>query len=70
MAFRFLGGSLSEDLDHPFSEFFGDGLVTPGSATTHEIEGDVQSARIGNISHMALLTDLRVYEQIKAWLAA
>ena len=70
MAFRFLGGSLSEDLDHPFSEFIGDGLVTPGSATTHEIEGDVQSARIGNISHMALLTDLRVYEQIKAWLAA
>ena len=70
MAFRFLGGSLSEDLDHPFSAFFGDGLVTPGSATTHEIEGDVQSATVANISHMALLTDVRVYEQIKAWLSA
>lgn len=69
IAFRFLGGSLSEDIDHPFSEFFGDGLVTPGSATAHHIEGDVQSARLGNIGHMGLLTDARVYGQIRAWLS-
>ena len=70
VAFRFLGGSLAEDLDHPFGEFFGDGLVTLGSATTHEIEGDVQSAKLGNIGHMALTNDVRVYRQVRDWVAA
>jgi pimeloyl-ACP methyl ester carboxylesterase len=69
VAFRFLGGSLTKDLDHPFGEFFGDGLVTLGSATTHEIEGDVQSAKLGNIGHMALTNDARVYRQIREWIA-
>jgi len=69
MAFRFIGASLTENVEHPFGEFFGDGLVTLGSATTHAIEGDVQSARLGNISHMGLLTDARVYRQIRAWIA-
>lgn len=70
VAFRFLGGSLAEDLDHPFGEFFGDGLVTLGSATTHEIEGDVQSAKLGNIGHMALTNDVRVFRQVREWVAA
>jgi pimeloyl-ACP methyl ester carboxylesterase len=70
VAFRFLGASLTEDVAHPFGEFLGDGLVTLGSATAHEIEGDVQSARLGNISHMSLVNDRRVYRQIREWLAA
>jgi len=67
VAFRFLGGSLAEDIGHPFGEFLGDGLVTLGSATTHAIEGDVRSARIGKIGHMDLLNDARVYSQIREW---
>lgn len=70
IAFRFLGGSLADDIAHPFGEFLGDGLVPLGSATTHEIEGDVQSAKLGKIGHMGLLTDRRVYRQIRAWLIA
>jgi pimeloyl-ACP methyl ester carboxylesterase len=70
VAFRFLGGSLAEDLDNPFGEFFGDGLVTLGSATTHEIEGDVLSAKLGNIGHMALTNDVRVYRQVREWVGA
>jgi pimeloyl-ACP methyl ester carboxylesterase len=69
MAFRFLGASLADDIDHPFGEFLGDGLVTLDSATTHEIVGDVQSARLGNIGHMGLVTDARVYRQIREWVA-
>ena len=68
LAFRFLGGSLAGNADHPFSEFFGDGLVTPNSATSHDMTGDVQSAKIGGIGHMELLTDQRVYRQIREWL--
>jgi pimeloyl-ACP methyl ester carboxylesterase len=68
LAYRFLGGSLAGDADHPFSEFFGDGLVTPTSATAHEMTGDVQSAKLGGIGHMALVTDRRVYRQIREWL--
>lgn len=70
IAFRFLGASLTEDIKHPFGEFLGDGLVTLGSATAHEIEGDVQSARLGNVNHMGLLNDMRVYRQIREWVAA
>jgi pimeloyl-ACP methyl ester carboxylesterase len=69
-AFRLLGGSLAEDLEHPVGEFFGDGLVTLGSATAHEIDGDVQSAKLGNIGHMALTNDVRVYRQVREWVGA
>jgi hypothetical protein len=68
LAYRFLGGSLAGDAEHPFSEFFGDGLVTPTSATSHDMTGDVQSAKIGGIGHMELLTDQRVFRQIREWL--
>lgn len=70
IAFRFLGASLAGDIEHPFGDILGDGLVTLGSATTHEIEGDVRSARLGNIGHMGLPTDRRVYRQIRDWLVA
>ncbi len=70
IAFRFLGASLLEDSEHLLGEILGDGLVGPGSATTHEIEGDVQSARIGKASHMGLLIDARVYRQIRAWISS
>lgn len=70
IAFRFLGGSLADDVADPFGDFLGDGLVTLGSATAHAIEGDVQSARLGKIGHMGLLTDRRVYWQIRDWLLA
>ncbi len=69
IALRFLGSTLTDDVDHPLAEWFGDGLVTMGSATGHPVTGDVQSARIGGIPHMALATEPRVYAQIKAWLA-
>jgi pimeloyl-ACP methyl ester carboxylesterase len=69
IALRFLGSTLTDDVDHPLAEWFGDGLVTMGSATGHPVTGDVRSARIGGIAHMALATEPRVYAQIKAWLA-
>lgn len=70
IAFRFLGASLSDDEEHPLGRFIGDGLVTPGSATAHAIDGDVQSASLGGLAHMRLLKDLRVYRQIKEWVSA
>ena len=69
IALRFIGSTLTDDVDHPLAEWFGDGLVTMGSATDHPVTGDVRSARIGGIPHMALTTEPRVYAQIKAWLA-
>lgn len=69
IAYRFLGASLNEDIDHPFSHFFGDGLVTPNSATAHEMTGDVQSTKLGGIGHMGLLTDARVYAQVRQWVS-
>ncbi len=68
IALRFIGGTLTDDVDHPLADWFGDGLVTMGSATDHPVTGDVLSARIGGIAHMALATEPRVYAQIKAWL--
>jgi hypothetical protein len=40
-----------------------------GSATDHPVTGDVKSARIGGIAHMALTTEPRVLAQIRSWLA-
>lgn len=68
IAFRFLGASLAKNVEHPISEFLGDGLVPLSSAITHEIEGDVESARIGKLGHLGLLNDTRVYRQIREWL--
>ncbi len=70
IAYRFLAGSLAEEVDNRFGRLFGDGLVTPGSATAHAIDGDVQTAAVGKLGHMDLLTDPRVYRQIADWLAA
>lgn len=68
IAFRFLGSTLTDDVDHPLAEWFGDGLVTLGSATEHPLTGDVKSVRLGGIGHMALLTEPRVYAEISHWL--
>jgi hypothetical protein len=40
-----------------------------GSATDHPVTGDVKSARIGGVAHMALTTEARVFAQIRCWLA-
>lgn len=69
IALRFIGGTLTDDVDHPLAGWFGDGLVTMGSATDHPVTGDVKSARIGGIAHMALVTEPRVFAQIRYWLA-
>ena len=69
IALRFLGSTLTDDVDHPLADWFGDGLVTLGSATEHPITGDVKSIRLGGIAHMALLNEARVYAQIRSWLA-
>lgn len=68
MAFRFLGASLTEDVEHPIGEFLGDGLVPLSSAITHQITGDVQCARLGKLGHLRMLNDTRVYRQISEWL--
>ena len=70
IAYRFLGGSLAEDVEHRFGRLLGDGLVTLGSATAQAVAGDVQTATLGKLGHMALLTDARVYRQIVEWVAA
>ncbi|EXI92364.1 MAG: PGAP1-like protein [Candidatus Accumulibacter sp. BA-94] len=70
IAYRFLGGSLAEDVEHRFGRLLGDGLVTLGSATAQAVAGDVRTAAVGKLGHMALLTDARVYRQIVEWVAA
>ncbi|EXI68516.1 MAG TPA: hypothetical protein PK440_18035 [Candidatus Accumulibacter phosphatis] len=70
IAYRFLGGSLAEDVEHRFGRLLGDGLVTLGSATAQAMADDVQTAALGRLGHMALLTDARVYRQIAEWVAA
>lgn len=70
VALRFIGSTLTDDVDHPLAEWFGDGLVTLGSATDHPVTGNVDSARLGGIAHMGLTCDTRVYARIKDWLAA
>jgi len=69
IAYRFLGGSLAEDVEHRFGRLLGDGLVTVGSATAQPVASDVQTATLGRLGHMALLTDVRVYRQIAQWVA-
>lgn len=68
IALRFIGSSLSRDTEHPLAEWFGDGLVTLGSATGHPLTGNVRSTRLGGIAHMGLLTAPRVYRQIRRWI--
>ncbi len=69
IAFRFLGASLAEDIEHPVGEFLGDGLVPLTSAIAHAIDGDVEIARLGKLGHLQMLNDDRVYRQISEWLA-
>ena len=68
MSRRFMGGMLTDAHESPCGKILGEGLFTPGSATPHELEGNVQSIRLGAVNHMGLLNDPRVYAQILAWL--
>jgi pimeloyl-ACP methyl ester carboxylesterase len=68
IAWRFIGGSLTEDPDSLLSEIIGDGLVPMGSATSLDPAGDRQSVRLGSLGHMELLGDARVYARIRDWL--
>jgi pimeloyl-ACP methyl ester carboxylesterase len=74
VAWRFIGGSLAEDPQGPLGRLFGDGLVTPDSATANSIAdaahavGDVQSIRLGGVSHMGLINDPRAYAQVSQWI--
>lgn len=68
IAWRFIGGSLAEDLENPLGALIGDGLVTLGSATAGPLDGDVRGVRLGGVGHMGLLHDERVYRQIREWL--
>lgn len=70
VALRFIGSTLTDDVEHPLADWFGDGLVTLGSATEHPVTGNVESARLGGIAHMGLTCDARVYARIKDWLQA
>ena len=70
VALRFIGANLVKDPDHPLGHLLGDGLVTLHSATTPKLPGDVVTARLGGLHHMALLNEPRVYQQIRQWLAA
>lgn len=68
IAWRFIGGSLTDDPDNPLGELFGDGLISLASATPHELTGNIESVRLGAVNHMGLLSEPRVYAQIIAWL--
>ena len=57
------GGTLAGTL-------FGDGLVHAASAADDGLTGDVQRVRITGLGHMGLLSDPRVYAQIRRWLGA
>jgi pimeloyl-ACP methyl ester carboxylesterase len=70
IAWRFIGGSLADDPQSALGRMFGDGLVTPDSATAEMTpgSGDVQSIRLGGVSHMGLLNDSRAYAQVRKWI--
>lgn len=48
----------------------GDGLVQPSSASTSELEGDVERCAMPGLGHMALLSHPRVYALLRRWLGA
>lgn len=68
VALRFIGASLTQDAEHPLGHILGDGLVTLRSATASDRSNDAATVRLGGLSHMALLNDPRVYQQITQWL--
>ena len=70
IAYRLLGASLAEDVEHPLGELIGDGVVTLSGATAHPASGDVDSRRLGGVGHLGLLADERVYRQIREWMGA
>lgn len=68
---RFVGATLVADPEHFLGQWFGDGMVTPGSATLSGLDGedgDIDAVTVGGIGHMGLLNHPRVYEAIRTWL--
>ncbi len=65
-------GTLGDD-DHWLTRVFGDGMVRPASAegrgfgSTRSVLGGAQIQRFESTSHMALLQDAAVLDQIVAW---
>ncbi len=69
IAYRLIGASLTQRIDHPIGQLLGDGLVTLGSATATDLADDVDTVRLGGLHHMELLNTPRVYRHIHDWLA-
>lgn len=68
VAYRFIGANLFKNAKHPLGHVLGDGLVPLRSAAPTTLSGDVAAVRLGGLSHMRLLNDPQVYQQIKHWL--
>ena len=64
--------ALAEDMDNGFKQYFGDGVVMAKSAKGLSLEEGFLSDHLKTISgltHLGLLRDLRVYEQIYSWVS-
>lgn len=71
-----IGATLTRDAEHPLGRVIGDLLVlypssmgTSGSGRRIAFEVD-NSRHLGGLNHFHLLNHPRVYEQMRAWLAA
>ncbi|NJA89204.1 hypothetical protein HCX48_08220 [Rhodocyclus tenuis] len=70
IAYRLLGVSLAQDVEHPLADWLGDGMVSLSGATASPSAGDVETARIGGVGHLAMLSDARVQRCVRDWVAA
>ena len=50
------------------ARWLGDGVVSLDSATARDVQGDLRCATIGNLHHVHMLQEPRVYAQLVAWL--
>lgn len=74
--YGFIGGSLSQSVEHPIAHSLGDLLVPVKSATGNHSEEPLAVPHspgyfklFGSINHLALPNHPKVYEQIKQWLS-
>lgn len=66
---RYLAACVGPTVEHPFTRWLGDGVVSLESATARDIAGDLRCATIASLHHVHMLQEPRVYAQLKAWLA-
>ena len=66
---RYLAACVGPTVEHPFTRWLGDGVVSLESATARDIAGDLRCATIASLHHVNMLQEPRVYAQLKAWLA-